>query len=177
MNHQSSRTEKAIVDAIFLLLEKHNFEEITVNDICVAADVGRTTFYEHFEDKYALLVCAIQALISEAFSVELDDADALKSIFRNLLDALEKRRVAIRRLVRHDINNELHRKLNDSYAGYFFNIYSDMRPNMDANRMRLLAEYNSAGVAGLIEWWLKQEKPPEKAIVVELLTEKSGDLT
>jgi AcrR family transcriptional regulator len=36
-------------------LSERPFEEITVKDICGRAMVHRTTFYKHYEDKYALL--------------------------------------------------------------------------------------------------------------------------
>ncbi len=36
-------------------LSERAFEEITVKDICERAMVHRTTFYKHYEDKYALL--------------------------------------------------------------------------------------------------------------------------
>jgi len=36
-------------------LSEHPFEVITVKDICERAMVHRTTFYAHYEDKYALL--------------------------------------------------------------------------------------------------------------------------
>lgn len=49
------RTHKLLWDALMAELAERPFEEITVKDICERAMVHRTTFYKHYEDKYALL--------------------------------------------------------------------------------------------------------------------------
>lgn len=36
------------------LLKEKNFESISVQDIALACNISRTTFYRHFEDKYSL---------------------------------------------------------------------------------------------------------------------------
>jgi len=42
------------MNAVLKLLNRRNFEKITVNDICEEALVSRATFYAHFNDKYDL---------------------------------------------------------------------------------------------------------------------------
>src|SRR6476659_6663369 len=49
------RTHKLLWEALMAELSERTFEEITVKDICERAMVHRTTFYKHYEDKYALL--------------------------------------------------------------------------------------------------------------------------
>ena len=49
------RTHKLLWEALMVLLSERAFEEITVKEICERAMVHRTTFYKHYEDKYALL--------------------------------------------------------------------------------------------------------------------------
>lgn len=50
------RTRQALLQAFVALLEeKQNFHSISVQDIAERATVNRATFYDHFEDKYALL--------------------------------------------------------------------------------------------------------------------------
>jgi AcrR family transcriptional regulator len=49
------RTHKLLWEALMAELSQRSFEEITVKDICERAMVHRTTFYKHYEDKYALL--------------------------------------------------------------------------------------------------------------------------
>ncbi|HEY7834158.1 MAG TPA: TetR/AcrR family transcriptional regulator C-terminal domain-containing protein [Ktedonobacterales bacterium] len=49
------RTHKLLWEALLAELSERPFEDITVKDICERAMVHRTTFYKHYEDKYALL--------------------------------------------------------------------------------------------------------------------------
>jgi len=75
------RTHKLLWEALMAELSERAFEEITVKDICERAMVHRTTFYKHYEDKYALLEQGMRqmydALVAEvahvppsAFSVD-----------------------------------------------------------------------------------------------------------
>ena len=50
-----SRTKKRIRSAFVELLgEKKNMETITVGDLAVRADIAKSTFYNHYDDVYAL---------------------------------------------------------------------------------------------------------------------------
>jgi AcrR family transcriptional regulator len=64
------RTRKLLWEALMAELSERAFEEITVTDICERAMVHRTTFYKHYEDKYALLEQGMRqmydALVAEA---------------------------------------------------------------------------------------------------------------
>lgn len=48
-------TAKKMNDSLLYLLEKKDFEFITVKDICSLANVNRSTFYLHYENTYDLL--------------------------------------------------------------------------------------------------------------------------
>ncbi|GAX06530.1 TetR family transcriptional regulator [Secundilactobacillus pentosiphilus] len=49
------KTERDIKQAFLNLLKTTPFQKINVNQICNEALVSRSTFYEHFQDKYDLL--------------------------------------------------------------------------------------------------------------------------
>lgn len=49
------KTQRSLANALPKLLERRHFTQITVNDICEEAQVSRTAFYLHFNDKYDLL--------------------------------------------------------------------------------------------------------------------------
>lgn len=46
------KTKAKLVSTFMTLIRERDFENLTVNDICEAADVRRATFYKHYSDKY-----------------------------------------------------------------------------------------------------------------------------
>ena len=51
MDRRVSRTRTALQQAHLGLILKQGYETTTVEDICEAANVGRSTFYAHFRGK------------------------------------------------------------------------------------------------------------------------------
>jgi AcrR family transcriptional regulator len=49
------KTLRSIDQALLSLLREHPFQKITIEMICTAAMVNRSTFYKYYADKYALL--------------------------------------------------------------------------------------------------------------------------
>jgi AcrR family transcriptional regulator len=64
------RTHKLLWEALMAELSERTFEEITVTDICERAMVHRTTFYKHYEDKYALLEQGIRQMYDDLLAEE-----------------------------------------------------------------------------------------------------------
>jgi AcrR family transcriptional regulator len=54
-DRRSRRTQQALVEALLALLAAKNYDEISINDIVERANVGRSTFYAHYQDKDDLL--------------------------------------------------------------------------------------------------------------------------
>ena len=50
------RTQKSLHQALIALLLEKNYDTITVQEVLDRADVGRSTFYAHFQSKDELLM-------------------------------------------------------------------------------------------------------------------------
>lgn len=62
-DRRSTRTQRLLGEAFVALLLEKRYDAITVQDILDRADVGRSTFYEHYWDKEDLLTSQAEWLI------------------------------------------------------------------------------------------------------------------
>lgn len=56
------KTKKNLYDGLLKIMKDKTFEEIKVTDICRISSTNRSTFYDHFNDKYELLSSLIKDL-------------------------------------------------------------------------------------------------------------------
>ena len=86
--NQFERTDRDITNALLKVMEKKSLEKISVQDILDEAMVNRSTFYQHFPDKYAVLerlqdkyVKAMTQLIDEINQSGEQDLDKINQAF------------------------------------------------------------------------------------------------
>lgn len=80
---RSIRTQNAIQNAFIELLQKNNFNKVTVSAIAKNAYIDRQTFYLHYTDKYDLLekMCdQINDQFNTIFSERVEKGNALQKI-------------------------------------------------------------------------------------------------
>ena len=113
MDRRQRKSREAILGAFTELLSKKKYDKITVGEIIERADVGRATFYAHFETKDFLL----KALCEELFCHIFDTSSA-------------------------DGREHIHIFSCDSHAPVFLHLFSHLAEN-DHNILRLLSSENN----------------------------------
>lgn len=98
MDRRQRKTRQAIFKAFTELLQKKDFNTITVGEIIERADIGRATFYAHFETKDYLLkeMCKelfchlLDAARGEHHHQHIFQCDAPDSVFLHLFRHIAK---------------------------------------------------------------------------------------
>lgn len=174
MDRRQRRTRNAIFEAFIGLLSQKNYEHITVGEIIDRADVGRATFYAHFETKEYLLKELCGELFAHIFEADakeetahthIFDCDAPDSVFLHLFLHLQKND--------NHILDLLSGQNNGLFLGYFKVelkklVQSQLFQFAHRKEERLPEDFWIDHIAGTfvetVRWWLENGKKetPEK---------------
>ncbi len=157
------RTRKLLWEALLTLLEEHSLEEISVTDICEEALLNRTTFYKHFENKYALFVYGmkydqepfeeklLRAATSEEgeqISIQLLETMARHQHYYKLL-LVGKEEKNLSTLLRQQITEQMEARLAQAQnEGHHF-----------STPLPIIAQFYAGALLALATWWLENEIP------------------
>jgi AcrR family transcriptional regulator len=157
------RTRKLLWEALLTLLEEHSLEQISVADICEEALLNRTTFYKHFENKYALFAYGMK-YDQEPFEKKLLHAatsEAGEQLSRQVLEMMAshqhyykllligKEEKQLSTLLRHQIAKQIEIKLvKDQNEGRSF-----------STPLPIIAQFYAGAILALATWWLENETP------------------
>lgn len=164
MDRRQKKTRDLIFKAFIGLLSKKHYNQITVGEIIEHANVGRATFYAHFETKDFLLKNLCEELFGHIFDCTktqpthnkyIFDCNAPSSVFLHLYQHLEKNDNNILRLLSCP-NNELFLKyFKDCLISLIesqLNIFDDKR-NKEIP-LNLWINHIAVTFVETIRWWL-----------------------
>lgn len=162
MDRRQRKTREAIFSAFTALLSEKEVNKITVGEIIERADIGRATFYAHFETKDYLLKALCEELFCHIFDSTKKDGhnhkhifecDAPESVYLHLLQHLQKNDNRILQLLTCENN--------DVFLQYFksglTNLIKDLPlKTEDPNLPRdFLINHISTAFVETVRWWIK----------------------
>ena len=159
------RTQKAIVDAFYELLDEKSFGSITVIDICNRALINRGTFYTHFEDKYQLLdkcisdvMYGLHEQVKQAHG-ENDLITYYNEVMSLGISFLAQHRKRLRTIILKADSALVFDKVHEILTHNIVGRLSKAKPRAGAGKIPadILAEFFAGGIISLIKWWLLEE--------------------
>lgn len=174
MDRRQKKTREAIFVAFTTLLSERNYNQISVQDIIDAADVGRTTFYAHFETKDFLL----KELCEELFNHIIDTAMGLPhghyhyncgcatdSVFLHLLRHLQENDLNILELLSSENNEIFLRYFKSNLRKLIVSQYAEQGSLQNARLPEdYLVNHISSSFVETVGWWIarKMKETPEQ---------------
>lgn len=174
MDRRQKKTREAIFSAFTVLLSEKHYNQISVQDIIDAADIGRTTFYAHFETKDYLL----KDLCEELFGHIVDTAMGLPhghyhyscgsktdSVFLHLLRHLQENDRNILELLSSQNNEIFLRYFKSNLKNLIRLQYADTGLLKNTKLPEdYLVNHISSSFVETVDWWLshKMAETPEQ---------------
>lgn len=174
MDRRQRKTREAIFRAFSGLLAEKNYNQISVQEIIDTADVGRTTFYAHFETKDYLL----RELCEELFDHIIDTAMGLPhghyhyvrgrasdSVFLHLLCHLQENDYNVLSLLSSENNGLFLRYFKDGLERLIVIQYAEkgLLKN-SALPEEYLIDHMASSFVETVVWWISGEmkETPER---------------
>lgn len=176
-------TASLMDEALLILLEKKEFDYITVNEICKQAGVNRSTFYLHYESTSDLLEECIENM-NKNFLNSFDETykDAFNKIKNGSLEELNfitpKYLVPYLNYVKE--NTKIYKvaiskpSLMKSYEK-FEQLYESIinpildRFNLDNNKRKYVVNFYMKGIEAIINEWIKNDCKDDIDLIINLL--------
>ena len=162
------RTRARLQDALMELILEKGYDRITVQDLIDRADIGRSTFYAHYETKDDLMRAGLGELTEELERSLRDGSEEsvpVKALFAHLDShhALYKAMLRDRglSLVEDAVLDILNRFATEAIAAD----PSGRRPGVDPE---VHAAYLAGSLMAFLDWWLDHDRPHSVARMDEM---------
>jgi len=158
------RTRDLLQNALLELLQNRDYDAVTIQDIADRANVGRTTFYLHFESKEALYRGAHMAEIARIAGAPLTRAELFADDPPARMIAVYAYHWATRDILRMIYFGKdaevIHRQMRDQSAAhtaaYLRATFADDPFRMPVD---VLATFLATSEIGLMMWWIEKHPP------------------
>jgi AcrR family transcriptional regulator len=180
MDRRQQKTRDAIFDAFSSLLSTKRYSKITIQEIIDKANIGRSTFYSHFETKDDLLKEMCTELFEHIFSKSL----AMETTHDFSL-AVKDTQTMITHILYHLKDNKkniigiLKSESGELFLSYFkqylnelitLNMLNGVKQEKSKVPFDFLIEHIAGSFVGLIQWWIKnnmKDSPEELSMYFE----------
>jgi len=167
LDRRVERSQQLIRNALLSLIEEKGFEALSVQDIIDRANVGRATFYAHFDSKEDLLVSGFEQLKAslrtrqqQARSARLPQ-DRVFAFSHELFVHVQEYRQLFKAMVgKHSgaiVQRTMQKLLLDLIRD---EVKQPGSRNAEATiPSEALAQFIAGGLFGLLMWWLNDRSP------------------
>ena len=160
VDRRVQRTRQLLLDALIKLILEKGYEAITVQDIIDRANVGRSTFYSHFQDKEALLLSGSENILGvfEKFQKAPTPENAGWDLILALFQHVGENRLVFKALFGKQggaiLPNYMRKILTASLKEHFQKTFPKKKPPVPLD---IFAQYLVSAFFGLLVWWLDND--------------------
>lgn len=153
------KTQQALSTAMFVLLDQQPFAKITVNDLCTEALVSRSTFYDHFEDKYALLRFCMELLKKRLF--QNSEHMSFQERIHYVLEQIQREAKTFRNLMAAEFDLDLLKMMRASFLCNMQDLFENNKEELPPlpGPAEIVCVYYSSAITSTIMYWIEKKMP------------------
>ena len=162
-DRRSKRTRLALIQALIELLDSQPYDQITIQEIVDKANVGRSTFYAHFEEKDHLLRGGFESMLDslvEQIVLDQDTGDPsfdVTMLFRHGQGHFNLYRALLWGSGFEVIINKGHAALSEKIERHFSRLLKGKEST--SVPLPVLANSVAGSLLILLKWWLDHKMP------------------
>ena len=165
-NQRVQLTKRLLKEALLRLLERKRLDEINVSELCRAAEINRATFYKHYaipQDVLRDMERQIAGELRRMAPTEQTPETAVEYMER-ICDYLYAHRPVMRILLECRTDEEILEIVTETNRRYWSGFGVKNPHGLDADGVKLLVTFFSAGAYHMIRQWLLEgvEKTPRE---------------
>jgi AcrR family transcriptional regulator len=173
MSRRTQKTRAALHAGLLQQLRTRAWEEIDVQGLCKAADVGRSTFYEHYANREALLLdcfAEIGAAFAAAGAARVPRGGVALAFVAPLIEHIHGQKAVFRLLLGRRANAFVRQQFQTMLVTL---IRAELGRHRRGTKWRneALAHAIGGSVFGMIHWWVDRNEPrspDEVAAIINL---------
>ena len=167
-----TKTRKSIYTAFLQLLNQKSFETITVQEIIDLADVGRSTFYSHYESKELLLDELCRYLFHHLF--EREENISTEAYLSHIFSHFKKNQDHVTSLL-FSKNDYFLRQLQKELEHHVYPMVAeDLQVSYSNIPTSYLKHFVVTNFIETLTWWLKKGKSYKEDQVVGFYLDVMG---
>ncbi len=162
MDRRQLKTREAVYRAFTSLLESKTYSSITIQDIIDEANIGRSTFYSHFQTKEDLLNVLCTEIFDHVFSEHLkresthdfSKSKDLRSDLTHILYHLDEKKGYIRSILSSDGGEVFMRYFREKLSSVFEKEIIEVPEDVPKD---YYLHYLVSGFCETVRWWINTD--------------------
>ncbi|MEW6401631.1 MAG: TetR/AcrR family transcriptional regulator [Chloroflexota bacterium] len=161
IDRRIQRTRQLLQDALVALILQKGFEAVTVQDVIDRANVGRSTFYAHFQDKEDLLHSGFEQMrvhFEEFFNQKGMDHESPWALSLSMFEHAENNRQLYKALAGKQGGNIAITNIQKYLLAYMRDHLAELLKSAKKSMPpEILAHYLASSFTALLAWWLNND--------------------
>lgn len=172
MSKTTDRSKQWLIDAFLEILKDKSYDEITIKDITIKANLARRTFYRLFENKDELLNYYYDEIIADYFrflNSNLNKETSFEVVLTNFFTFWYARRNKMKILIKRNLFLRLMTRRRKDTGKIYMKFNVSWHNNVTEKEAQYIMDFFIGGYWNIISIWLNKNEPEKPEYISNLL--------